>query len=67
MRLTLRITERTLDNRDLAERVAHLEAEVAVLRQRIGFLEAENCGLRKPPIGVLAPGIRLMGASEVTR
>jgi cell division protein FtsB len=66
MSLTIHI-ERTLDNRDLAERVTHLEAENAALRQRIGFLEAENHGLRQPPIGVLAPGIRLMGATEVTR
>jgi hypothetical protein len=58
--LTLRI-ERTLDNRNDAERVRFLEAQNDVLRDRVKALEQQLA------TRLLVPGIRLMGATEVLR
>lgn len=60
MSLTLRI-ERTLDNRNEAERVRFLEAQNDVLRDRVKALEQQLADR------LLVPGIRLMSTNEVLR
>jgi hypothetical protein len=58
--LTLHI-ERTLDNRNEAERVRFLEAQNDALRARVKALE------RQLADQALIPGIRFVRAQEMTR